>query len=78
MEKAQVGDRLVVESERVGAPPREGEVVEVLGAGDDVHYFVRWEDGHSSFFYPSGGSSTVVHPQRAGRKARPAKVKSPS
>ncbi len=68
MENAKVGDRLVVESERVGAPPREGEVLEVLGGADDVHYFVRWEDGRKSFFYPSGGSSTIVHRARAGRK----------
>lgn len=69
MENAKVGDRLIVESEHVGAPPREGEVLEVLGTGDGIHYFVGWEDGRKSFFYPSGGSSTVVHRARAGRKA---------
>jgi hypothetical protein len=55
-----VGDRVVVESERVGRAPREGEILEVLDAGESVHYRVRWEDGHESEIFPSVGSVTIV------------------
>ena len=41
---------MIVESERVGRPAREG-----------VHYRVRWEDGHESTFFPSAGSATIIH-----------------
>jgi Domain of unknown function (DUF1918) len=68
MEKAEVGDHLVVESEEVGERAREGEVLEVLGAGETMHYLVRWEDGHSSIIYPSVGSTAVRH----ARKGAPA------
>lgn len=54
------GDRVIVESERTGEAAREGEILQVLGAGEGLHYRVRWNDGHESIFYPSGGSITVV------------------
>jgi Domain of unknown function (DUF1918) len=54
------GDRLIVESERVGEPPREGVILEVLGAEGGLHYRVRWENGHESSFYPSGGSISIL------------------
>jgi hypothetical protein len=61
MKTGRVGDRVILESERTGQPPREGEILEVLGAGDGVHYLIRWEDGHESTFFPIGGSITIVH-----------------
>ncbi len=61
MEQGKAGDRIVVESERVGQPQREGQILEVLGTGDATHYAVRWEDGHTSTFYPSVGSAIIVH-----------------
>ena len=54
MATGNVGDRVVVESERVGQAAREGEIVEVLGSASEVHYRVRWQDGHESIFFPSG------------------------
>ena len=56
-----VGDRVILESERTGRAAREGEILEVLGTGEGVHYRVRWEDGHESTFFPSGGSLTIIH-----------------
>ena len=56
-----VGDRIVVESEKVGAPPRRGEVVAVSG----TLLTVRWETGQQSTFIPSAGSLRVeqaAHP----------------
>jgi hypothetical protein len=67
MVEGKVGDRVVLESERTGQAAREGEILEVLGAGLGVHYRVRWEDGHESTFFPSGGSITII---RKAKKAR--------
>jgi hypothetical protein len=67
MVEGKVGDRVVLESERTGQAAREGEILEVLGAGEGVHYRVRWEDGHETTFFPSGGSITII---RKAKKAR--------
>ena len=58
--EGKVGDRVVVESERAGRSAREGEILEVLGGGLDVHYRVRWKDGHESTLFPSAGSVTII------------------
>ena len=56
--KAEVGDRIVVEAEKVGQPTRTGVVEEVL-ASDPPRLRVRWEDGHTTVFVPSAGAATV-------------------
>jgi Domain of unknown function (DUF1918) len=61
---AKVGDRIVVESEAVGQPTREGEVLEILQGTTGPRYRVRWGDGHESVFTPSGGSARVITPTR--------------
>ena len=58
---AQVGDRIVVESERVGQPDREGEILEVIPASYGTRYRVRWDDGRETTIRPSAGSSRTVH-----------------
>ena len=69
MATGNVGDRVVVESERVGQAAREGEIVEVLGSASEVHYHVRWQDGHESIFFPSAGSVTIIRKQtKAGSR----------
>ena len=67
---ASAGDRVIVESERVGESAREGEILEVLGAHEGLHYRVRWEDGHESIVYPSGGSITIVPKVRETSSSR--------
>lgn len=60
---AGVGDRIVVESEKVGSAPRRGEIVAVSGR----LLTVRWEDGSQSTFVPSAGSLSVDQsPDAAG------------
>jgi hypothetical protein len=66
---ASVGDRIVVESESVGTPTREGEVLEVIEGEVGVRYRVRWEDGHETVFTPSGGAARIV-PRRSRRPAK--------
>lgn len=56
---AQVGDHIVVESNKVGAARKSGEVLEVLGGAGGKHYRVRWEDGHESIVFPSSDASVV-------------------
>ncbi|WP_432476683.1 DUF1918 domain-containing protein [Nocardioides sp. GXQ0305] len=50
--QATVGDRLVVESNKVGSPRREGEIIEVRGPDGEPPYLVRWSDGHEGLSYP--------------------------
>ena len=58
--QAKTGDRIVVESAHVGQPCREGEVLEVLeGESEREHYWVRWEDGHESIYFPSSDCRVV-------------------
>jgi len=61
MAEGSVGDRVLLESERVGQPAREGKILEVLGAGGGIHYRVRWLDGHESTVFPEAGSLTIIH-----------------
>ena len=50
---AKAGDRIIVESERVGQPAREGDILEVIEAATGTRYRVKWDDGHESTFAPS-------------------------
>lgn len=58
--KPNVGDRIVVESEKAGRPAREGIVLEILEADYGTRYRVAWSNGHESTFHPSGGSVRVT------------------
>ena len=53
-----VGDRIIVESERVAQPGREGVIEEVLKE-EPPRYQVRWEDGRTSIFSPSAGAAKI-------------------
>jgi hypothetical protein len=55
-----VGDRLVLESERVGQPARKGIVEEVLSS-DPLRVRVRWENGGESTLCPEAGAARVEH-----------------
>jgi hypothetical protein len=57
------GDRIIVESESVGQPAREGEILEVLRGELGIRYRVRWTSGAETIFRPSAGSATI---DRAG------------
>jgi hypothetical protein len=57
---AKVGDRIIIESERVGQRDRVGEILEVFDSPLGVNYRVRWDDGHESEIRPSAGSARIV------------------
>jgi hypothetical protein len=62
--EAKRGDVIVIESEKVGSPPREGEVLEILHGQVSVSYRVRWQDGHESVIAPGAGNTSIVPAQR--------------
>ena len=61
--EAQVGDRITIESNRVGGGRRSGEIVEVIARDAANHYRIRWDDGHETVFFPSS-DATVEHAKR--------------
>jgi Domain of unknown function (DUF1918) len=61
---AKPGDVIVIESEKVGSPPREGQVLEILQGQISVSYRVRWQDGHESVIAPGAGNTSIVPAQR--------------
>jgi hypothetical protein len=71
---AKRGDHIVLESQSVGTPTREGEILEVIAGEIGVRYRVRWQDGHESVLTPSGGSARVVPgPKPSKGSSKPAK-----
>jgi hypothetical protein len=65
--KAEVGDRIRVEAERVGQAPRAGVVEEVLEQ-DPPRLRVRWDDGHTSIVAPTSGAAQVETSARPGER----------
>jgi hypothetical protein len=66
MTAIKLGDRIEIDSERTGVPPRRGEVLEVLTADFGTRYRVRWDDGHESTIHPAGGTIHVIKPEDQG------------
>lgn len=62
--QVKVGDRIVLESERVGQRDREGEILEVIDSPLGPNYRVRWDDGHISEIRPKAGSARIVSAAR--------------
>ena len=63
--KANVGDRLLIESSSAEQHRREGEIIEVGGDGGEPPFTVRWSDGHEAVCYP--GPDAHVIPGQAQR-----------
>ena len=57
--QAKVGDRIVVDSEKVGVPAREGEILEVIEADYGTSFRVRWQDGRETTIRPTAGSARI-------------------
>jgi hypothetical protein len=56
--KAEVGDRIVVEAEKVGQSARSGIIEEVLDP-EQPRLRVHWDDGHTSIVTPSAGAASI-------------------
>ncbi len=62
--RAHKGDRLVIRGHHVGAPDRDGEIIEVQGENGAPPYLVRWsDDGHEALVFP--GSDAVIEETKA-------------
>ena len=64
-----VGDIVVVESERADVTGRRGVIEEVLQE-QPPRYRVRWEDGHTSILAPSAGSARIERKRRSRAQAK--------
>ena len=64
VDMVEVGDRVLVESEKVGSVTRSG----VVTAVDGRLITVRWDSGSQSVFVPSAGSLQVTGHEPAARK----------
>jgi hypothetical protein len=53
-----VGARIVLESERVGRPPRRG-LIEAMVHGAPPAYRVLWDNGRTSLVTPSSGCASI-------------------
>jgi hypothetical protein len=61
-----VGDTIVIESERAHATGRRG-VIEDVFQVQPPRYQVRWEDGRTSILAPSGGSARIERKKPAAK-----------
>ena len=58
---AKAGDRLVAQSNHVGEPARDAEILEVKHEDGSPPYLVRWSDtGHEALVFP--GPDAQVRP----------------
>ena len=65
---AKVGDRIVIESQKVGTPVRAGDILEVIEASYGIRYRVRWNDGHESTIRPAAGTARTIPKAKQRRK----------
>ena len=65
--KAQTGDTIIVESERVAQTARRGVVEEVIQQ-EPPRLRVRWDDGRESIFSPAAGVARIEEQQRKRKK----------
>lgn len=65
---ANVGDRIIIESNKVGISARRGEIIEVIDHEVRPEYRVRWDDGHESGIRPYAGTFSIEAPARKSRR----------
>jgi len=68
IEEARAGDWLELAGSPAGAPPRRGQIVEILGHPGHMHFRVRWDEQHESIVYPEHGAVTVHGDGRRRRR----------
>jgi hypothetical protein len=56
---ADKGDRIIVESAKVGSARRNGQIVEVLQGRAGERYLVKWEDGHETEIFPGPDAKVI-------------------
>jgi len=61
-DRSRAGDFIEVNG-LPGRAPRRGQILEVLGRGGHEHYDVRWDERHTSIFFPTEGTTVIRHPR---------------
>jgi hypothetical protein len=61
------GDRIIIESERVGTRDRVGEILEVHESTLGPDYRVRWDDGRVTEIRPKAGSARIERVRKPRR-----------
>lgn len=61
-EMATKGDRISVDSQKAGEPPRHGTILEIIEREYGTSYRVAWDDGHESTFRPTAGTVHTDEP----------------
>ena len=69
----KVGDRIRIDSGKVGLPAREGEVLEVIDSPSGAHYRVRWADGRETDIRPARGSALIIPAVQTKKRTGPAR-----
>jgi len=64
----KVGDRIIVVTDKVGMPAREGDILEVIEHDSGTEFRVRWDDGHESAIRPHGGNARIVEQSKASAR----------
>jgi len=59
---ARAGDFIEVNG-LPGRASRRGQILEVLGGSGHEHYDVRWDEQHTSIFFPTEGTTVIRHPR---------------
>ncbi len=63
---AKRGDLIVIDSAKVGSPPREGEILEVIQGKVSVIYRIKRDDGRQTLITPAlGGARKRSNPATA-------------
>jgi len=57
---AHVGDRIVMESDKVGVSARQGVILQITRHETHPEFRVRWDDGHESEIRPAGASYRIL------------------
>lgn len=65
---ATKGDRISVDSQKAGEPPRQGTILEIIEHEYGTSFRVAWDDGHESTFRPTAGTVHTVHPTEGSAK----------
>lgn len=61
--QAKTGDRILVHGRKVGAPEREGRIIDVRGKDGSPPYLVKWNDDPGEhLFFP--GTDAVIEKSR--------------
>jgi uncharacterized protein DUF1918 len=68
---AHVGDEIMIMSQMLHQPVREGEIREVRDGPGGAIYLVRWDTGHESLLWP-GPDAVIKHLHGCGTSAREA------